>query len=218
MPGPDATPGAEISSGEMVGMSTDDERVRRGARRCVPPLGLLAVAFVLPTVHSCMGPISPLSFGLMFPEHAVITWPIFLLAAALAAMTLLRRAEGARLDRARVVLAVPVLAWVASLWPAVHGAGASATLASTDDLIAVAAVLVALPLSIGAFARALRATGWSRWRHAIDSFAAAAWLMIPPQYVFARLLEGRFRGLEYGAYSIAAAMVWLSAAAVVYRR
>ena len=201
----------------MVGTSTDDERVRRGARRCVPPLGLLAVAFVLPTVHSCMGPISPLSFGLMFPEYAVITWPVFLLAAALAAIALLRRAEGARSDRARVVLAVPVLAWVASLWP-LRGAGASAALATTDDLIAVAAVLVALPLSIGAFARALRAAGWSRWRHAIDSFAAAAWLMTPPQYVFARLLEGRFRGLGYGAYSITAAMVWLSAAAIVCRR
>jgi len=42
-------------------------------------------------------------------------------------------------------------------------------------------------------------------------------LLVPPQYVFARLLDGSFRGLAYGAYAIAAAMLWLSAA-VVHRR
>lgn len=198
--------------------ATDGERDRRGARRCVPPLGLLAVALVLPTVHSCMGSISPLSFGLAFPRYAAITWPVFLLAAALAAMTLLRRVDPERPDRARVVLAVPVLTWAASAWQAaVRGGGAPATLANTDDLIAIAGVLVALPLSIGAFARAVRAAGWSRWRHAIASFAAAAWLTYPPQYVFARLLDGKVRGLACGAYAIAAAMLWLSGAAAVYR-
>jgi len=197
--------------------ATDDERARRGARRCVPPLGLLAVAFVLPTVHSCVGSISPLSFGVAFPDCAAIIWPVFLLAAALAAMTLVRRADPEHADRPRAVLAVPVLTWAASLWLAVRGGGASAWVAKTDDLIAIAGVLVALPLSIGAFARALRAAGWSRWRHAIASFAAAAWLLVPPQYVFARLLDGSFRGLAYGAYAIAAAMLWLSAA-VVHRR
>jgi len=197
--------------------ATDDERARRGARRCVPPLGLLAVAFVLPAVHSCMGSISPLAFGLMVPEYSANIWPLFLLAATLAAMTILRRADPERPDRARAVLVVPVLTWAASLWLAVRGGGASARVANTDDLIAIAGVLFALPLSIGAFARALRAAGWSRWRHAIASFAAAAWLTTPPQYVFACLLEGRCRELAYGAYAIAAAMLWLSATAVVYR-
>ena len=139
--------------------ATNDERARRGARRCVPPLGLLAVAFVLPTVHSCVGSISPLSFGVAFPDCAAIIWPVFLLAAALAAMTLVRRADPEHADRPRAVLAVPVLTWAASLWLAVRGGGASAWVAKTDDLIAIAGVLVALPLSIGAFARALRAGG-----------------------------------------------------------
>ena len=198
--------------------ATDDERARRGARHCVPPLGLLAVALGLPTVHSCVGSISPLSFGVAFPECAAIMWPVFLLAAALGAMTLVRRAAPEHQDRPRAVLAIPLLTWAAGLWLAVRGGGASARVANTDDLIAIAGVLVALPLSIGAFARALRAAGWSRWRHAIASFAAAAWLLFPPRYVFARLLDGSFRGLAYGAYAIAAAMLWLSAAAVVHRR
>src|SRR5262245_6326317 len=87
-------------SSDVEAKTAEEERARRGARRCVPPLALLAVAFVLPTVRSCMGPVSPLSFGLLAPAPAVIMWiwPLFLLAAALALMTLLRP-QGARLDR-----------------------------------------------------------------------------------------------------------------------
>jgi hypothetical protein len=185
-----------------------DRRARRGARHCLPPLGLLAVAFVLPTFQSCLGPISPLRFGLIAPCSFtfISIWPLFLLAAALAAMTLLR-------NRTRAVLAIPALTWLASVWPAVAAVRTTAAPPNNEDLIAAVAGLFALPLSIASFARALRAAGWTRWRHAMTSFAAAAWLTFPAQHIFGLLLDGKFRGLACGAYAIAAAMIWLSVAA-----
>ena len=81
----------------------------------------------------------------------------------------------------------------------------------TQDLIvAGVALLVAFPLSIISFAGAVRARGWTRWRLAIGSFAAAAWLTYPAQFIFVFLLvPDERRDLLFGAYVFAVAMIWL---------
>jgi len=82
------------------------------------------------------------------------------------------------------------------------------------QIVAAGGLLVALPLSIVAFMRALRAQGWRRWRHALTSFAAATWLTYPAQTVFAYAFTDVERpALRWGAYVFAAALVWLSVAA-----
>ena len=193
-----------------------EDRSRRGARRCLPPLALLAIVFVLPTIRACNGSMSPLDVGLNGPGAAALTWPLFAIAAMLAILTLGQRADRPHPAPARAVLAAPVMTWLASVWPAIMIMEESARSPHrTQDLIvAGVALLVAFPLSIISFAGAVRARGWTRWRRAIGSFAAAAWLTYPAQFIFGCLfVPDERRDLLFGAYVFAAAMVWLSVAA-----
>jgi hypothetical protein len=193
-----------------------DDRSRRGARRCVPPLALLAVVFVLPTIRACDRPVGALEFGLNDPVAAVITWPLFALAAMVAILTVGQRADAPHAGPARAILAAPVITWLAGIWsPIIIVDEASRSAHGAQELAVLgAALLIALPLSIVAFARAVRARGWTRWRLAIGSFAAASWLTYPAQYIFrSLLLADERRKLLFGAYVFTAAMIGLSVAA-----
>jgi hypothetical protein len=193
-----------------------DDRSGRAARRCVPPLVLLAVVFVLPTIRACDRPIGALEFGLNDPIAALMTWPLFALAAMLAVLTVGQRADAPHAGPARAVLAAPVITWLAGIWSTIIVVDEAARSPHrTQELTTVGvALLVALPVSIIAFARGVRARRWTRWRLAICSFAAAAWLTYPAQYILGGLFSaGERRHLLFGAYVFAAAMVWLSVAA-----
>ena len=192
------------------------ERARRGARRCVPPMALLVVVFVLPSIRACDRTMSPLQLGLASSLDAFMAWPVFAIAAGLVWLTLLQPREHPLSEPVRGVLAAPVLTWLSCLlpgylmvheWREWHPSAAA-------QIVAAGGLLVALPLSIVAFMRALRAQGWRRWRHALTSFAAATWLTYPAQTVFAYAFTDVERpALRWGAYVFAAALVWLSVAA-----
>lgn len=192
------------------------DRARRGARRCVPPLALLAIVFVLPTIRACGRDASALDLGLKNAPTAFMAWPLFAIAAGLAWLTLVRPPEHPFSEPPRGALVAPVLTWLSCLFPAIAilqewGARPPSVQAR---IVAAFALFVALPISIIAFARGLRAAGWTRWRHAITSFAAAAWLTYPAQIIFAWVTDRAERpDLRWGAYVFVAAMVWLSVAA-----
>jgi len=192
------------------------DRARRGARRCVPPLALLAMAFVLPTIRACGRDASALDLGLKDAPIGFMVWPLFAIAAGLAWLTLVRPPEHPFSEQPRGALAAPILTWLSCVLPAVvmvdeWGARPPSVQART---VAAFALFVALPLSVVAFVRALRAAGWRRLRHAIASFAAAAWLTYPAQIIFAYAFDRAERpDLRWGAYVFAAAMIWLSVAA-----
>ena len=192
-------------------------RARQSAQRCIPPLALLAVVFVLPTIRACERTMSPLDLGLNDAWSAFAAWPVFAIAAGLAWLTLLQPREHPLSEPIRGVLAAPVLTWLACILPAFVLADEWRVRAPSVQarIVAAAALLIALPLSVVAFVRALRAAGWRRWRHALTSFAAAAWLTYPAQIIFAYAFDRAERpDLRWGAYVFAAAMVWLSVAAV----
>ena len=194
-----------------------DDLARRGARRCVPPLALLALVFVLPTVRACDRNMSPLELGLKVSPIVFMAWPMFAIAAGLACLVLVQpRLRGPLLQPTRGVLAAPVLTWLSCIFPAFVMADdwARSQPRAQEWIVAAVALLVALPLSIVAFVRAVRAANWRRERYAIASFAAAAWLTYPAQVIFADLFDPRERpGLRWGAYVFAVALVWLSVAA-----
>jgi len=192
-----------------------DDRDRRGARRCVPPLALLALVFVLPTLRACDRNMSPLQLGLRFAPTAFMTWPLFAAAAGLAWLTLLQpRLRGPLSEPVRGVLAAPILTWLSCILPAFVLVDEWAQARAPERIVAVVALLVALPLSIVAFVRALRTANWKRWRYALASFAAAAWLTYPAQVIFGYLFDPVERpDLRWGAYVFAMAMLWLSVVA-----
>jgi hypothetical protein len=198
----------------------DETRARRGADRCVPPLRLLAIALVLPMVHTYFGSVSPLAFGFLQVSAAIETWPLFLLAGGLAMLTWLQPAGGPRPAAARAVMLPPVLLWLKNGWPAVKSAlhWVESPPATRHEMVEALALLVALPLSIFAYTRALRSPGWARWRYALASFAAATWLTFPAQYLISSFLGApTIASLLPGAYVFAVALIWLSIAAAVYR-
>src|SRR4051812_20946598 len=143
-----------------------DDRSGRAARRCIPPLALLAVVFVLPTIRACDRPVSPLDFGLNNAFSAVVAWPVFAIAAMVAILMLGQRADGAHPGPTRAVLAAPVLTWLASIWSAllIIEETPRSPHPTPQLIVAGAALLGALPLSIVGFVRAVRARGWTRWR------------------------------------------------------
>jgi hypothetical protein len=195
-----------------------ERRARRGSRACVPPLALVSVAFFLPFVRSCPGdpvPVSPLSAGLTDVVMTALVWPLFLIAAGLALATLFQPGAGPSRLSARGVLAAPILTWLASVYPLAFAVPAvlwhREHMNAADLSYLAFQLLIALPLSIVAFRRALRSDGWIRWRYVLASFAAAAYLTFPVEYVFVNLAD-LIPSMLPGALVLALGMSWLTAA------
>jgi hypothetical protein len=171
--------------------------------------------FVLPAIRACERDMSPLQLGLTNAWFAFTAWPVFPIALGLAWLTLLQPPERPRPEAERAALAAPIATWIGSILSArAIVEDLSTSTHAAERIVPALALLVALPLSIVAFVRALRAAGWTRWRRAIASFAAAAWLTYPAQMVVPFLFNRTDRAdLRWGAYVFAAAMVWLSVAA-----
>jgi hypothetical protein len=206
----------DLSAAPAMSLPDDrDGRARRRARGCVPPLVLVAIVFVLPTIRACDRVESPLSYGVdMGALTAASAWTPFLIAAALAVLTLLRPAATPLSPNDRGVLLAPIVIWLTSAWSVFVMMDEAIAKTHTRGAVAVPALAlaIALPLSIVSFRRALRASGWTRWLQALRSFAAAAWLTLPVQWISMCLVD-RESGLELGAYVLLVGMAWLSVAA-----
>lgn len=185
---------------------------RRGSKAAVLPLGLLAAAFVMPSVYGGSAAQHAAYFGLW-----VEVVPVFLFAGLFTFLTgfaLWRR----QVDRGTRRLALASLAAMALLTVGdlLRGRGLGGLgwvgLAITLVAAAGAAVLVRRARGLGP---------WQVWEHLLAAFAVLSAGTFPTVYLGLTLLNGEARVLRPGAYLYLGALValWaLGAVAVVRAR
>ena len=193
------------------------DRSRRGARRCLPPLALLAIVFVLPAIRGCGG--CDERSGCLPANRP---WPA---CHGMAAVCL--RGDPGDLDPgpargrsdagpARAVLAAPVLTWLASI---------------SSAIVILEELPTKPPPRSGLDRRRRRAAGrvaaldhrlcTRRARARLDPLATCdrfvrrRGLADVPRAIHLRMSarSGGTPRLVFGAYVFAAAMIWLSVAA-----